>query len=255
MPDYADLLNRVKHREASADHLNVVPRSKHNISRKSISDSALKVLYRLHKSGHRACLVGGGVRDLLLGIHPKDFDVATDATPEEVREVFTHMCGYAGFPRALDAMHIANEVLEEMGCGPKDGKLAPAARLSDAERWKLGAEGLSAVTGRPIPPTRPADDGRGPAGLGPLGGIAVDFCFGEIWSRTQLKRRDRSVLVCSILGALGRTDELKIHVPAALRNGVTRDELEELIVTLAAYAGFPFAVEFRAVLMEHLKKD
>ena len=88
MPDYADLLNRVKHREASADHLNVVPRSKHNISRKSISDSALKVLYRLHKSGHRACLVGGGVRDLLLGIHPKDFDVATDATPEEVRELF-----------------------------------------------------------------------------------------------------------------------------------------------------------------------
>jgi 4-carboxymuconolactone decarboxylase len=176
-------------------------------------------------------------------------------TPEEVREVFTHMCGYAGFPRALDAMHVANEVLEEMGCGPKDGKLAPAARLSDAERWKLGAEGLSAITGRPIPPTRPADDGRGPVGLGPLGGIAVDFCFGEIWSRTQLKRRDRSVLVCSILGALGRTDELKIHVPAALRNGVTRDELEELIVTLAAYAGFPFAVEFRAVLMEHLKKD
>jgi len=46
------------------------------------------VLYRLNKSGHRACLVGGGVRDLLLGIQPKDFDVATDATPEEVRALF-----------------------------------------------------------------------------------------------------------------------------------------------------------------------
>jgi len=46
------------------------------------------VLYRLNKSGHRACLVGGGVRDLLLGIQPKDFDVATNATPEEVRELF-----------------------------------------------------------------------------------------------------------------------------------------------------------------------
>lgn len=172
-------------------------------------------------------------------------------TPEEVREVFTHMSGYAGFPRALEAMHTANEVLAEMGHGPKDGKLAPAARLTDAERWKLGAEGLSLITGRDIPPVRPADDGRGPVGLGPLGGIAVDFCFGEIWARTQLKRRDRSVLVCSILGALGRTDELKIHVPAALRNSVTRDELEELIVTMAAYAGFPFAVEFRAVLAGH----
>ncbi len=85
---YAELLNRVKHREASADHLNVISRNKHGISRKSISDSALKVLYRLSKSGHRACLVGGGVRDLLLDIQPKDFDVATDATPEQVRELF-----------------------------------------------------------------------------------------------------------------------------------------------------------------------
>ena len=78
--DYAEFRNRVKHREASSDHLDVIPRSQHNISRKSIADSALKVLYRLSRSGHRACLVGGGVRDLLLGIQPKDFDVATDAT-------------------------------------------------------------------------------------------------------------------------------------------------------------------------------
>ena len=74
--------------EASADKLTVIPRNQHRISRKSISDSALKVLYRLSKSGHRACLVGGGVRDLLLDIQPKDFDVATDATPEEIRALF-----------------------------------------------------------------------------------------------------------------------------------------------------------------------
>ncbi len=78
----------MKHREAGADQLTVIPRSQHNISRKSISDSALKVLYRLSKAGFRACLVGGGVRDLLLGLQPKDFDVATDATPEEVRKLF-----------------------------------------------------------------------------------------------------------------------------------------------------------------------
>ncbi|MSP43875.1 MAG: hypothetical protein EXR08_11040 [Alphaproteobacteria bacterium] len=176
-------------------------------------------------------------------------------TPEEVREVFTHMSGYAGFPRALEAMHAANDALKEMGHGPKDGKLAPAERLSAAERWRRGAEILGPVVGREIPSIRPADDGSGPIGLGPLGGIGVDFCFGEIWARPQLSRRDRSVLVCSILGALGRTDELKIHIPTALRNGVTKGELEELVVTLAAYAGFPFAVEFRAVLTEHLKKD
>lgn len=69
-------------------HLTVLPRSEHNISRKLISESALKVLYRLNKSGFRACLVGGGVRDVLLGKQPKDFDVATDATPEQVRALF-----------------------------------------------------------------------------------------------------------------------------------------------------------------------
>ena len=78
----------MKNAEASSDKLIVIPRNQHRISRKSISDSALKVLYRLSKSGHRACLVGGGVRDLLLEIQPKDFDVATDATPEEIRALF-----------------------------------------------------------------------------------------------------------------------------------------------------------------------
>jgi len=78
----------VNNPEAHSNQLIVIPRSQHSISRKSISDAALKVLYRLSKSGHRACLVGGGVRDLLLGLHPKDYDVATDATPEEVRALF-----------------------------------------------------------------------------------------------------------------------------------------------------------------------
>jgi poly(A) polymerase len=74
--------------EASSKNLATLTRNDHNISRKSISEAALKVLYRLTNSGFRACLVGGGVRDLLLGIQPKDFDVATDATPEQVRELF-----------------------------------------------------------------------------------------------------------------------------------------------------------------------
>jgi poly(A) polymerase len=68
--------------------LNVIPRDKHCISRKNISDSALKVMSRLRNKGYQSYLVGGAVRDLLLGGHPKDFDVATDATPEEVHALF-----------------------------------------------------------------------------------------------------------------------------------------------------------------------
>jgi poly(A) polymerase len=68
--------------------LNVIPRDQHNISRKNISDSALKVMSRLRNKGYQAYLVGGAVRDLLLDGHPKDFDVATDATPEAVHALF-----------------------------------------------------------------------------------------------------------------------------------------------------------------------
>ena len=66
----------------------IIPRSEHSISRSAISSNALKVLYRLKEAGYQGFLVGGAVRDLLLGIKPKDFDVATNALPEEVRHVF-----------------------------------------------------------------------------------------------------------------------------------------------------------------------
>ncbi|MEZ5572304.1 MAG: polynucleotide adenylyltransferase PcnB [Halioglobus sp.] len=68
--------------------MNIIPRDQHCISRKNISDGALKVMSRLRSSGYQAYLVGGAVRDLLLGGHPKDFDIATDATPEIVTELF-----------------------------------------------------------------------------------------------------------------------------------------------------------------------
>ena len=66
----------------------IIPREQHNISTENISDGALKVLYRLKNAGYGSYLVGGSVRDLLLGREPKDFDVVTDATPGQVRELF-----------------------------------------------------------------------------------------------------------------------------------------------------------------------
>ncbi|WP_445620712.1 polynucleotide adenylyltransferase PcnB [Kushneria sp. Sum13] len=66
----------------------ILPRDQHPISRRMLSENALKVLYRLNQAGFEAYLVGGCVRDSLLGQVPKDFDVATSATPEQVRSVF-----------------------------------------------------------------------------------------------------------------------------------------------------------------------
>ncbi|HEX8255070.1 MAG TPA: polynucleotide adenylyltransferase PcnB, partial [Thermoanaerobaculia bacterium] len=66
----------------------VIDRGGHSISRRSIPENVLKVLYRLHRSGYHAYLCGGSVRDLLMGRTPKDFDVATDAHPGDVRRLF-----------------------------------------------------------------------------------------------------------------------------------------------------------------------
>lgn len=66
----------------------IVPAGEHIVTRKSIGRSALKVLDKLHEGGHSAFLVGGGVRDALVGLRPKDFDIATDASPETIRSLF-----------------------------------------------------------------------------------------------------------------------------------------------------------------------
>ena len=66
----------------------IISRDKHNVSRKNMTEEVLKVLYRLKSQGHVAYLCGGGVRDLLLGKKPKDFDVATDARPGRLKKIF-----------------------------------------------------------------------------------------------------------------------------------------------------------------------
>lgn len=66
----------------------IVPRAAHSISRRDIDPDALKVLYRLHENGYIAYLVGGSVRDLLLGRRPKDFDVGTSAQPHQIKKLF-----------------------------------------------------------------------------------------------------------------------------------------------------------------------
>ena len=89
----------------------IIPRSEHSISRAAISPNALKVLYRLNDAGYQGFLVGGAVRDLLLGITPKDFDVATNALPEEIRRLFRN-CRLIGRRFRLAHVHFGNEIIE-----------------------------------------------------------------------------------------------------------------------------------------------
>lgn len=137
----------------------IVPRSEHCLSRSQISENALKVLYRLHRSGFTAYLVGGAVRDLLLQRRPKDFDVGTNARPQQVRQLFRN-ARLIGRRFRLARVVFADEVVEvatfrrspeppEMEDGDTSDVLAPPVEVTeygtpeeDARRRDFTVNGL-----------------------------------------------------------------------------------------------------------------
>jgi len=118
----------------------VVPRSEHSISRSLIDPEALKVLYRLHQSQYAAYLVGGSVRDLLLGRKPKDFDIGTSAHPYEVKKLFRN-CWIIG--RRFRLAHVR--------FGAKTVEVATFRRLVTAEELAAAAAEETASSQTPEP--------------------------------------------------------------------------------------------------------
>jgi len=106
----------------------IVARPDHPVSRSQISGNALKVLYRLRDGGYQAFLVGGCVRDLLIGIEPKDFDVATDASPEEVRRLFRN-CRLIGRRFRLAHVRFGYQVIEVATFRATGAPMAPEPDL------------------------------------------------------------------------------------------------------------------------------
>jgi 4-carboxymuconolactone decarboxylase len=72
--------------------------------------------------------------------------------------------------------------------------------------------------------------------------LTENVLFGDVWERPQLSKRDRSLITCAALVAMGKTEQMSFHFPRAIENGVTREELIELITHLAFYAGWPSAM-------------
>jgi poly(A) polymerase len=127
---------------ASAVKPRIIPRSEHSVSRAHISPNALRVLYRLREAGFQAFLVGGCVRDLLLGLEPKDFDVSTDALPEEVRKLFRN-CRLVGRRFRLAHVFFGRETIEvatfRAASAPSQAE-EPVVDLDDDELPGEGAE-------------------------------------------------------------------------------------------------------------------
>lgn len=115
----------------------IFQRKEHSFSRRKISPYALKVLYRLNDAGYAAYLVGGGVRDVLLGRNPKDFDVATNASPEEVSELFRNS-RLIGRRFRLVHVHFGRHIIEvaTFRAAPKE------VDLSDPNLARSAADGM-----------------------------------------------------------------------------------------------------------------
>jgi 4-carboxymuconolactone decarboxylase len=164
-------------------------------------------------------------------------------TRSEIEEVVLQVAGYAGFPMAMQASRIVDEVFCEIDGIERQPERHEAKAKDDPARWADAAEVLTTLfAGRTA-----ADPAVARANivesLGGVGELAFDWGFGELWARTVLSRRDRSMVTVAILAILARAEELAIHVPGALNHGVTREEVEEIMVQLTVYGGFPRAVE------------
>jgi 4-carboxymuconolactone decarboxylase len=77
----------------------------------------------------------------------------------------------------------------------------------------------------------------------PMQELVTEYCWGAVWGREELPRKTRSMLNLAMIGVLNRPHELKAHIAGALRNGVTKDEIREIFMQLAIYAGVPAGVD------------
>ena len=100
----------------------------------------------------------------------------------------------------------------------------------------------------PTDPPRPPDSVRRVAPK--LTDITQQVLFGDVWERKELSKRDRSLLTCAVLTALYRPDQLRFHARLALTNGVTREELGEMITHVAFYAGWPASMSAANIARE-----
>ncbi len=164
-------------------------------------------------------------------------------TRVEIEEVLLHVAAYAGFPAAMAAFRRMDAAFRKAEGVERIEGHRPAERLSDAERDTRAADVRRTLTGGRAAADPAADLANLQRALGDVGTFAFRWAFGEVWSRSELSRRDRSLVVVTLLAALGQESELAFHVPAGLNHGLTRSEIEEIMVHLCFYAGFPKGVD------------
>jgi 4-carboxymuconolactone decarboxylase len=160
---------------------------------------------------------------------------------EEIEEIPPMVAAYAGYPAAMAAARRIDAGLRTFeGLEALPDRVA-APKKSDADRDRDAADVLATISGVALDPAAGLD--RLTSAYGPVGEVTYRWAFGEIWSRPQMSRRDRSIVVITILVWLGAQPQLTVHTQAGLRHGLTRIEIEEIVTHLSLYAGIPRAID------------
>ena len=124
---------------------------------------------------------------------------------------------------------------------PGDSKDIFAAGL-EVRRAMFGVEGAERQIEAATDFTRPLQD------------MVTRYCFGEVWNRPALDHKTRSMLTLALLTALGKQNQLRVHVKGAIQNGVSKEEIREVLMHSMIYAGVPAAVDSFATTAEVLKQ-
>jgi 4-carboxymuconolactone decarboxylase len=174
--------------------------------------------------------------------------------PKDIEEILLHVAAYAGFPAAMASSRRIDAVLTAFAGVEKLPARTASVEKADEDRDRDAAGFLASfnVGGDCLDPAAALagfEDVSGEVGV-----IAYRWVYGEVWTREELKPRDRSVVVISILVSLGLLAELTHHVRGGLQHGLTRVEIEEIVNHLSLYAGVPRAIDAMGVVRAEVAK-
>jgi 4-carboxymuconolactone decarboxylase len=156
-------------------------------------------------------------------------------TPEEIREIIIHMCGYAGFPATLNAMGTLMEVLKETG-----QTLSKVSVHAGSEgRYERGKNLLAQIAPGQERALKDVFDPINPD----ITRYVIEFGYGDIYARGILPIRNRQVATIAALAAKGTApSQLRFHIGGGLRAGLSETEIVEIMLLISIYAGFPAAL-------------
>ncbi len=172
----------------------------------------------------------------------------TGSSINEVKEVILQMSVYSGFPSCINAMNALKEVLNERQKNGITDNIGNTATVEEnADRLKIGAKELSGLDNLQVERLKKAYNQFSPE----LVKFTLEYGYGAIFSRNNLSKKHRQIATIAALTALGNAEpQLKFHIHAGMNIGLTKENIENIMLLMSVYSGFPSSINGMNVLKE-----